>query len=245
MPGPKVSIVIPVFNAEEHLEACLTSVVNQSYDSIEIVVVDGASTDKSLDIAKKFSGRIAHLISERDRGIYDAMNKGLNLVTGDWVYFLGANDRLADSFVLSEIFESDHTDVDLLLGSVNYENLHSKKVPHVHTCTFGPGLDWKNTVHHQGALYSRDLFKGKPFNTKYKVLADYDFNLGLDRTATRTASFDMLIAKCDGAGISKRFKWSLYKEELKIKKTHHSFLRFLLLDIPFVFSKFLYKNWGK
>ncbi|HEX3386494.1 MAG TPA: glycosyltransferase, partial [Mucilaginibacter sp.] len=89
---PKVSIVTVVFNAADSLELTILSVINQSYPNTEFIIIDGGSTDGTVDLIKKYDKKINYWISEKDSGIYDAMNKALDVVSGDWVYFLGAGD---------------------------------------------------------------------------------------------------------------------------------------------------------
>lgn len=90
--NPKISIVTVVYNGELTLESTILSVVNQDYQDTEFIVIDGGSTDSTIDIIKKYESNITHWVSESDKGIYDAMNKGLQLATGDWLIFIGCDD---------------------------------------------------------------------------------------------------------------------------------------------------------
>src|SRR5579864_471869 len=95
---PKISIIIVTYNAAAYLQKCLDSIYRQKYPSIEIIVLDAESTDGTVDILKANTNKITFWKSEKDEGIYDAMNKALEHVTGEWVYFLGADDELLDDF---------------------------------------------------------------------------------------------------------------------------------------------------
>ena len=118
-----LSIICPTYNSDKTLQRTLSSIKGQSYQSIELIVVDGGSTDKTLDIIRKNSDIISKFISEPDRGLWDAMNKGLDMISGDWVYFIGSDDYLSSSKVIEDIFGvSINADVGLLLGSVRYSN---------------------------------------------------------------------------------------------------------------------------
>ena len=99
----KISIITVSYNAAKTIEQTISSVVNQTYQDIEYIIIDGGSTDGTMDIIRKYEDRIAYWISEPDKGIYDAMNKGIDVATGDYVYFLGADDRLVDANIIDKI----------------------------------------------------------------------------------------------------------------------------------------------
>jgi glycosyltransferase involved in cell wall biosynthesis len=100
------SIIIPTFNSEKVLRECLNSIVEQTFNNYEIILIDGLSTDSTVDIIKEYSlnNPNIHWVSEKDLGIYDAMNKGIKIANGEWVYFLGSDDKLSSNNALQEIF---------------------------------------------------------------------------------------------------------------------------------------------
>src|SRR5699024_3733405 len=102
--NPKISIITVVFNNAKDIEYTIQSVLNQSYEHVEYIIIDGLSTDGTLDILNKYRAQIDILISEKDKGIYDAMNKGLEQATGDYVLFLNSGDAFYDKNTLSEVF---------------------------------------------------------------------------------------------------------------------------------------------
>ncbi|MDB4026803.1 glycosyltransferase [Candidatus Thioglobus sp.] len=102
---PMVSIVTIVYNDEEYLEETIQSVLSQTYDNVEYIVIDGGSTDGTLDVIKQYKDRIDHWISEEDRGIYDAMNKGVNLAKGEWINFMNSGDVFHDNDVLLNFYK--------------------------------------------------------------------------------------------------------------------------------------------
>lgn len=115
---PKISVVTVCFNAASILERTILSVLNQAYNNIEYIIIDGSSTDGSVDIIKKYSDRIAYWVSEPDKGIYDAMNKGIKVATGEWINFMNAGDTFCNENVLSAIFNSyKYEDVDVIYGN--------------------------------------------------------------------------------------------------------------------------------
>ena len=115
---PKVSIITVVYNGIEFLEETIKSVISQTYPNIEYIIVDGGSTDGTLDIIKKYEAHITKWISEPDKGIYDAMNKGIDLATGDWQNFLNAGDSFVSNDVLEKIFTTNLENITLVYGDI-------------------------------------------------------------------------------------------------------------------------------
>ena len=120
----KVSIITVTYNAQRFIEDAILSVLTQSYPGIEYIIIDGASTDATMSIVHKYHDRIAKIVSEPDKGVYDAMNKAIVLSTGDIIYFLGADDRLFDRDVVKEVVRAfDGGGVDIVHGMVQYVNV--------------------------------------------------------------------------------------------------------------------------
>src|SRR4051812_43794117 len=100
---PRISVITAVLNGDRHLEHCILSVASQTYPNIEFIVIDGGSTDGSVEIIRRHEHRIRYWVSEPDKGIYDALNKGIRASTGDWVCVLGSDDFLYDEHVLQRL----------------------------------------------------------------------------------------------------------------------------------------------
>lgn len=120
-----LTVITVCFNSEKTIEKCIQSVLEQKYNDIEYIIIDGKSTDKTVEILKKYEekfllkNRSYKYISEKDSGIYDAMNKGLKLAAGKWIYFLGSDDYLYDNTVFEKIFLNDsYFDYDVIVGKV-------------------------------------------------------------------------------------------------------------------------------
>ena len=237
---PTLSIIIPVFNGGKTLDSCLQSILSQTYNDYEVIVCDGQSTDDTLGILSKHADKVV-LSSVQDKGVYDAMNRGLNLASGDWIYFLGADDVLANSKVLDSVFSHDYQGVDLVLGMAKHENLSSKKVPVDYRSSLSSKTLWRNTVHHQSAFYHKSIFTDFRYNIEYKILADYHLNLRLLKSGARSFEIDEVIAVCDASGLSKQFNSSLYKEEIRLKSTVLSPTE-MLVQRMWIWIKFLWKN---
>ena len=126
---PLITVVTVVRNGEKTLEETILSVINQTYTNIEYIIVDGASTDGTLDIVRKYEDRIDYWISEPDKGIYDAMNKGIDLATGEWINFMNSGDFFVKKDVLEKVFTQRNWDgVDIIYGNSIQINKNGDKV---------------------------------------------------------------------------------------------------------------------
>jgi len=171
---PFFSIIIPTYNSEKTLKQCLESVVNQSFTNFEALIMDGVSTDKTLEIAENSNDYRIRIFSEKDKGIYDAMNKGIKLAKGEWLYFLGSDDELYNLDVLCKIYEYiEKSNIDIIYGNV-YSTLFGGIYDGVFT---REKIENKN-ICHQAMFFNKKVFKktGK-FDLKYKAYADWDHNL--------------------------------------------------------------------
>ena len=114
----KVTIITVVYNAVDKIEPTLLSVLAQTYANIEYIVIDGGSTDGTLDIINRYRDRVSKLVSEKDEGIYDALNKGIRLATGEWIGIMNAGDKFASNDVLHRIFAEDNANFseDVIYG---------------------------------------------------------------------------------------------------------------------------------
>jgi glycosyltransferase involved in cell wall biosynthesis len=244
MEAPQFSVIIPVYNAASTLARSIESVLSQKGTTYEIIVIDGDSTDGSKAIIEQYKSQLSYYESAKDKGVYDAMNKGIAKASGTWIYLLGADDVLAGVDILRLAADCSrlHPEYTLLFGDIANEFVEHPRVPIIHRSEFTPSIRWRNTLHSQSAFYHRSLFANFQFNLDYKILADYDFHLHLHDQDTPAYAMHYLVARCDGRGLSKRFPWSLYKEELTIKKNRLS-LFFYLLNWISVPLKFLYKKW--
>ena len=163
-----------------------------------------------------------HFISENDYGIYDAMNKGIALSKGKWLYFLGADDKLKDKNILDIISKEFNVNIDVVSGKIQYQFTKSdsrqlKKNNGIFSSSWSNKIWIKNTIHHQATFYKRRLFIENQFNIDYKILSDYAFNLQLFKDKKKLKIIPEVIAICSTKGISKNYNWVLYKEEIKLK----------------------------
>ena len=199
----KISIITTTLNSERYIESCILSVAEQSYKDIEHIIIDGLSSDKTVEIVRKYQERYSHikLVSEKDRGIFDAMNKGIDMSHGEWIYFLGSDDVFFAKDVLERILgENDDCDrFDFLYGDVIWGDTEK-----VYDGRFTPLKIGLKNICHQAIFFRRSLFDryGK-FQTEYHVLADWVYNMkmfGIDDV--RKKYVDVIIAKYVISGYS-------------------------------------------
>lgn len=177
----KISIITVCFNSEATIEDTIKSVLNQTYENYEYLIIDGKSTDNTLNIVKeyekKFKGKMK-IISDKDKGIYDAMNKGINLSTGDIIGIINSDDILAHKNVFKKVVASFKNDIDVVYSDVLYCNENFTKVIR----KYKSGNLNKNVqmIAHPTMYVKKEVFKEiGMYNIKYKVCADYDFVIRL------------------------------------------------------------------
>lgn len=209
---PRLSIVLATWQAASSLDACLRSTVEQSFVDWELLVVDGASTDGTVDVIRRFEDHIAWWHSEKDDGIYDAWNKGLAHARGEYVCFIGADDKWADAASLSRLFDAiGKNEYDLVTSQGNSYNSTTDK-----SFRFGSAWDFKRIgprtiICHPGLLHRRSLFeKYGLFDASYRITGDLEFLLRLpEDMRTLHVESTSLIIGMDGVSrqnVGKRLK---------------------------------------
>lgn len=210
---PLLSVIVVCKNPGPRLAAALASVWEQRWVEPEIVVVDGASTDGTRGWLESHRDRLAVLISEPDAGVYDAMNKAVAAASGEWILFLGADDRLVGDTLLSEVLPTlQSTEAGVAAGEAAYDDGRIYQLAsHVHPLV-------RNFVHHQSTFYRRALFDdfGR-FDLSFTVAADYELNLRLWKSHVRFKPLPLRIAACAVGGLSDGGRWRVYAEEIRVR----------------------------
>jgi len=241
----KVSVITVCYNAAECIENAITSVLSQTYKNIEYIIVDGMSTDGTLDIINNYRDKISTFISEKDNGIYDAMNKGIGIAAGDVIYFLNSDDILFDEDVIRDVVSEfkKTKGLSLLYGNVIYED----KAKFSEVLRKFDKVNRKNLIHgnlcHQAIFAKRFLFDeiGK-FDLKYKINADYDWLLKVFLSNKYViAYFDRIIAKFNYGGYHVKNAQLANEERLYVKLKHYNKLDFYLRDFLFKAKRKLLK----
>ncbi|MFB9842169.1 glycosyltransferase family 2 protein [Mucilaginibacter ginsenosidivorans] len=220
--NPKLSVITIVFNNAADIERTMLSVLGQTYHNIEYIVVDGASSDGTLGIIKKYADKLAKLISEKDDGIYDAMNKGLAAATGDYVLFMNSGDEFYSENTVANVFATtDDADVyygetEMIDAKGNSLGQRRHKAPQSFTWrSFKYGM----SVSHQ-AIYVRRLLAG-PFDRSYHLSADIDWILNATRKAKKIVNTHQYVAKYLVGGMSKKRHRQSLKERFDIMRKHY------------------------
>lgn len=209
----KISIITVTYNCVDILESTILSVLQQDYKNIEYIIVDGQSTDGTIDLVSTYETQITKFVSEKDSGIYDAMNKGLSLCTGDWVFFLNAGDVFYDSHVLSQTFATDKLCCDVCWGDY-YARIMGKLVFKKCNLPF-----YQNTQHYHGMGFSHqsvfvraEWAKRMKFDLSYRCCADYDMMMRLYKAGAKFHYLEQSIAIVVGG---EGFSYSNSKVQMK------------------------------
>ncbi len=222
---PKLSVITIVYNNVRDIERTILSVINQSYSNIEYVIIDGGSSDGTVEILNKYRSRISTLISERDSGIYDAMNKGLAHATGDYVLFMNSGDEIYAPDTVEKVF-STQPDADIYYGETemydeNWKSLGQRrhKAPQHFT--------WKDfkygmSISHQ-AIYMRRAIT-EPYNIHYKLSSDIDWILSAAKKAAKIVNTNMYVAKYLVGGMSKKRHRQSLVERFQIFSKHYGLI---------------------
>jgi glycosyltransferase involved in cell wall biosynthesis len=230
---PKLSVITIVYNNVRDIERTVLSVLNQTYPNIEYLVIDGASNDGTLDILKHYESRITTLISEKDSGIYDAMNKGLALAKGDYVLFMNSGDEIYALDTVEKLFASS-ADADIYYGETemydeDWNSLGQRrhKAPEAFTWRdFKYGM----SISHQ-AIYIRKSLT-EPYDLSYKLSSDIDWILKAAKKAKRIVNVKTYLAKYLVGGMSKKKHRQSLVERFRIFTKHYGL-------IPTIFNHFV------
>jgi len=234
---PKLTVITIVFNDAKHIERTMLSVLGQIYPNIEYIIIDGLSTDGTLDIVKKHQDKISKLISEKDQGIYDAMNKGLTAATGDYVLFMNSGDEFYANDTVAKVFATAE-DADIYYGETEMindkgESLGQRrhKAPEKFTWhSFKYGM----SVSHQAIYVKRSI--AEPFNRQYELSADIDWILNAAKKAKTIVNTRQYVARYLVGGMSKKRHRQSLKERFDIMKKHYGLAPTLFNHIIIAFN---------
>lgn len=218
---PKLSVITVVRNDVENIERTIKSVIEQDYSGeLEFVIIDGASTDGTVDVINKYSTEISYFVSEPDRGVYDAMNKGMQVSTGDFVNFLNSGDTYhspdAVSSLMLETIDDKNT---VVYGNVSvkyWDGVYVEKPKEF----FNTYMKFKGIgINHQTMFYPGSVIRAMQYDLSYKIVADYDLTFRMWKDGVHFIYRDVIIADYEwGNGISSNPKGliSVYKENARV-----------------------------
>lgn len=214
----KVSIITAVLNNKEHIEDCVRSVLGQTYPDIEYIVIDGGSTDGTVEVIRQYCARISKWITEPDKGLYDALNKGLELATGEIVGFLHSDDMYAGDKVIQRIVaEMSEKDVDTCYGDLLYVDKKDteKIIRYWKSSPYRHGLFEKGWMPPHPTFFARRKLYEKfgRFNAGFKIAADYELMLRfLEKNHVSTSYVPEVLIRMRTGGASNRSVGNILKK---------------------------------
>ncbi len=232
--SPLVSIITVVFNSEKLLDQTIQSIISQKYKNIEYIIIDGGSTDSTVDIIKKYKHEVAYWISEPDRGLYDAMNKGLAAAKGDYVWFINSGDRIYDDEILEKVFPKNVVLFDIYYGQTMMidevgQVIGSRRLKP------GRALNWRSLkmgmlVSHQSFIVKREL---APFyDLRFKFSADFDWMIKVLKKTSSIKNTELVLSEFLDGGLTKQNILPGLKERFRIMSYYYGL-------VPTIFRHFI------
>lgn len=214
-----ISVIIPVKSDPNGLATTVDALLKIDRNHVEIIVVDGGGCPTTQSWLLEHQHEIDHVRSAKDGGVYDAMNYGKSCATGKWIWFLGAGDIPSVSALEYLVnLPAEQQEIPLHIFSVQMDADREAGVPASYPARWDASMYWRNTTHHQGVVYRRDLLKDRKFNAKWKVLSDYALHLSLFQSGIPFETHDRILANVKSGGLSRKFHAGLYREEWNVKR---------------------------
>jgi glycosyltransferase involved in cell wall biosynthesis len=244
---PRISVITIVYNDVKHLEETILSVTEQTFDNIEYIIIDGGSTDGTLDVIKNHADKLSYWISEKDNGIYDAMNKGLRIASGDFVWFLNSGDQIHEKNTVEELVRQIDEETDVIYGEtvlINDEGeilgMRRKQAPE--------NLTWKSfftgmMVCHQSVLVRRNV--APEYNEKYRFSADFEWVLVSLKKARKIVNSHQILSRYLEEGATTQNHKASLKERFDIMKRFFGFIPTVVVHIWLAFTSFLFSLQNK
>lgn len=238
----KISIICSTYNAQETLPFFLNSIRNQTSKKFELIIVDGGSDDKTIDIIKNNIDIISNYRTEPDKGIYDAWNKGIKLTTNDWICFVGSDDVLKPNFVeryLKEIDKYGNDNIQYISSKVNYIDSKGKILRVLGNAWRWDSFKKNMTVAHVGSLHHRSLFKEVgEYDIDFQITGDYELLLR-EGSNLRALFIDQVLVDMKAGGVSLSLEAIREKHRAHIKS--RSLSRFMAFCIFIIDVLLLFK----
>lgn len=244
-PTPKFSIITVCYNAKATIEDTIQSVISQTYHHVEYIIVDGASKDGTLDIVNRYRAHIAVIVSEPDKGLYDAMNKGIGLATGDYLCFLNAGDSFHEDDTLQQMVHSIHTLrlPDVLYGETALVD-HEDHFLRMRRLSAPEILTWKSfrqgmLVCHQAFFPRRDLVM--PYDLRYRFSADFDWCIKIMKKSKVLHNTHLTLIDYLAEGMTTRNQKASLKERFRIMARHYGWISTIAFHLWFALRLLLKK----
>lgn len=253
-PSAVFSIITVVYNGAALLPGTIESVLRQTYPHIEYLVIDGGSTDGTLDVIRKYASGMPNLrwISEKDRGLYDAMNKGLRLATGDFVWFLNSGDHLHAPDTVEKLAPMVSPETDVMYGETLLVEENRKPLgtmSELSTRSLPPHLHWRNylggmLIVHQSFVARRTL---APAYMDGNLCADFDWCIRILKKSRQNINTGLILSDYLTGGISKKRHRQSLRDRFAVMRTHFGLLPTLLAHARIVIRAAAHRmnRWGK
>lgn len=235
---PKFSIITVTYNAESVLEDTILSVISQTYHHVEYIIIDGASKDSTLSIIDRYKDRITKVISEPDKGLYDAMNKGMRQATGDYLCFLNAGDSFHEDDTLQQIVHTitESELPDILYGETALVN-NERHFLRMRRLSTPEVLTWKSFK--QGMLVCHQAFFAKtslaePYDLQYRFSADFDWCIRVMKKARTLHNTHLTIIDYLEEGMTTQNRKASLKERFRIMARHYGMISTVAHHVWFV-----------
>ena len=214
---PLLSIITICYNIKDEIEKTCQSIVNQTWQDFEWIVVDGGSNDGTVDVLNKYRSRMNVFISERDKGVYNAMNKGIKLASGEWLSFMNGGDAYAANDVLEKVFKNKEYDADVLYGNINEIYPDGRTEQSNYKTKIDLSFFTNHNINHQSSFIRRKLFdKYGIYDEEYKIASDWEKWIVFAENGCNFKYVDVIIADFMCNGISSKQSSVLSSEHEKI-----------------------------
>ncbi len=237
--NPLVSVITVSFNSVKTIERTILSVINQTYKNIEYTIIDGGSTDGTIDIIKKYQDKISYCVSEKDNGIYDAMNKGTNKASGKYLNFMNSDDYFFSDSIVEEVIPLFNNEYEIIYGNteIRYKDFKIiKKGPNIKYLWMGP-------INHQSSFVKRETMEKYMYNVNNRIVADFEFFLNVYYNHGKILKINKTIASFSNDGISQKNDQQMiidcYQTVRKFKDNAMVKLYYKFLNIKPVIKKIL------
>lgn len=229
----KITVITVVYNSEKLIENTIKSVVNQTFKDFEYLIVDGLSKDNTLQIINKYKDRIT-LVSEKDNGLYDAMNKAIKMASGEYIVFINSGDKFASNNVLKEIFENPESqNADVIYGDTNIIDANDNII---HNRRHRPPKQLNKNSFKKGMLVCHQSFVAKKeicplYDLNYKYSADFDWCIKILKKSQKNFNFNAPISNFLEGGQTRKTIVPGLKERFRIMVKHFGFFSALFNNI--------------
>lgn len=214
---PLISVITVVLNSHQYIEDTMQSVINQTYDNVEYIVIDGGSTDGTLDIIRKYDPFIDYWTSKPDNGIYYAMNLGIDLASGDWINFINSADKFFDVHAIEQILSKNLSNADIVYGNseIRYEGF--KRIKRARSIE----NIWKGMPFcHSSVLCKTPLLRKTLFDTSYKLSSDFNFFYKAFISKRNFLYYDGIVCSISASGLTDLDRRTAIKENWQCVAIH-------------------------